>query len=164
MARRRITPEETAAYAASSQTSPCFICTLLRGEGTPHEVVYEDEYAIAFLSRFPTQLGYTLVAPKEHLEHVTGDFNPIEYLTLQRVVHLVGEAIRRAVPTERLYVLSLGSQQGNSHVHWHLVPLPPGVPYDEQQLAALEWEQAGVIELTDEERAELGRRIRSELR
>ena len=41
------------------------------------------------------------------------------------------------VPTERLYVLSLGSMQGNAHVHWHVAALPPGVPYAEQQYAAL---------------------------
>jgi hypothetical protein len=34
-------------------------------------------------------------------------------------------------------VLSLGSQQANRHVHWHLAPLPPGVPFEQQQLAAL---------------------------
>ena len=34
-----------------------------------------------------------------------------------------------AAPTERLYLLSLGSHQGNAHVHWHIAPLPPGVPY-----------------------------------
>ena len=41
------------------------------------------------------------------------------------------------VPTERLYLLALGSRQGNAHVHWHVAPLPPGVPYEKQQYAAL---------------------------
>ena len=50
-------------------------------------------------------------------------------------MHRAGVALSTAVPTERVYVLSLGSQQGNRHVHWHLVPLPPGVPYREQQTA-----------------------------
>jgi len=112
------------------------------------------------VNRYIAALSY---APKEHLEHVTGDFGEDEYADLQRVVHRVAEALRRAVPTERLYILSLGSQQGNRHVHWHLVPLPPGVPYEEQQLAALDWGRAGVIELTDEERAHLGARIRAEV-
>jgi diadenosine tetraphosphate (Ap4A) HIT family hydrolase len=49
---------------------------------------------------------------------------------------LLGSApLPGARPTERRYVLSLGSQQGNRHVHWHVVPLPPGVPYHEQQTA-----------------------------
>jgi len=67
------------------------------------------------------------------------------------------------VPTERLYLLSLGSYQGNRHVHWHVVPLPPGVPFEQQQLSALSWD-GGIIELSPQERNELADRIRAELR
>jgi diadenosine tetraphosphate (Ap4A) HIT family hydrolase len=136
----------------------CFICELL--DGNPefrHHVVYEDDHVIAFLQRFQTLYGYVLVAPKEHREQVTGDFRLDEYLALQAVLHRVGEAIRRAVPTERLYVLSLGSQEGNRHVHWHLAPLPPGVPFDDQQLAALDTDQG--LDLSEEEMQELAERI-----
>jgi len=41
------------------------------------------------------------------------------------------------VPTERMYSLSLGSRQGNAHLHWHIAPAAPGVPYDQQQYHAL---------------------------
>lgn len=61
--------------------------------------------------------GYTLVAPKEHREQVTGDLTLEEYVKLQSVLYRVAEAVRQVVPTERLYLLSLGSQQGNRHVH-----------------------------------------------
>ena len=136
----------------------CFICEML--EGNPayrHEIVYEDERTVAFLQRFQTLYGYVLVAPKEHREHVTGDFTLEEYLALQAVIRLVGEAIRRVVPTERLYVLSLGSFQANRHVHWHLAPLPPGVPFEKQQFAALDT-NVGLI-LSEDEMRELARRI-----
>jgi diadenosine tetraphosphate (Ap4A) HIT family hydrolase len=124
--------------------------------------VYEDERAIGFLNRFPTVLGQTIVAPREHREQVTGDFTEDEYVALQRVVHRVAESVRAAVPTERLYVLSLGSQAANSHVHWHLVPLPPGVPFEQQQLAALDWSD-GVLDRSEEEQARLAREIRANL-
>ena len=142
MRRRSFAADELAELVRRSQAGRCFLCAIARGDDVRHEVVYEDELAIAFLNRFPTQLGYTLVAPKEHREHVTADFPADEYVALQRVVHRLGEALRRVVPTERLYVLSLGRQHGNRHVHWHVVPLPPGVPYAEQQLAALDLERA----------------------
>jgi galactose-1-phosphate uridylyltransferase len=94
----------------------CFICELLAGNPEyAHHVVYEDEFAIAFLQRFQTLYGYVLVAPKEHREGVVDHFSQDEYAELQRVVHRVGRAVSRVVPTERLYVLSLGSAQGNSH-------------------------------------------------
>jgi diadenosine tetraphosphate (Ap4A) HIT family hydrolase len=137
----------------------CFICELLAGNPEyAHHVVYEDERAIGFLQRFQTLLGYVLVAPKEHREDVVRDFTPEEYLELQAVVHRVGRAICAAVPTERLYVLSLGSKQGNPHVHWHLAPLPPGVPFERQQLAALDTDLG--LDLSERELEQLAARIR----
>jgi diadenosine tetraphosphate (Ap4A) HIT family hydrolase len=54
--------------------------------------------------------------------------------------------------------LTYGSNQGNSHVHWHEVPLPPGVPYEEQQGAWASWSK-GVLEIPREEMAFLAERI-----
>jgi diadenosine tetraphosphate (Ap4A) HIT family hydrolase len=134
------------AYLADVR-STCFICELVAGR-RPHHVVYEDDFAIAFMNRYPTLRGQTIVASKEHREQVTGDFTEAEYLRLQSVVRRVGEAVRGAFPTERLYVLSLGSQDGNRHVHWHVAPLPPGVPFEEQQAEALR-AQDGVLDVSD---------------
>ena len=140
----------------------CFICEFLAGNPEfAHELVYEDEFSVAFLNKYPALYGYVLVAPREHREEVTGDFTPAEYLRLQEVVHRVGEAIRAVVPTERLYVVSLGSREGNAHVHWHLAPLPPGVPFEQQQLAALDTNAR--LELSAEERAELAQELQARL-
>lgn len=91
-----------------------------------------------------------------------------DYLALQTLVRAVGRALERTVPTERIYVSSLGSRPGNAHVHWHVVALPPGVPYGRQQLVALMHETQGVLDLTDDERVsmsnELSSRIATELR
>jgi diadenosine tetraphosphate (Ap4A) HIT family hydrolase len=139
----------------------CFICEMLAGNPEfRHHIVYEDELAVAFLNRYPPLYGYVIVAPRKHKEEVTGDFSPDEYLQLQEVVRRAGEAIRQVVPTERLYILSLGSQQGNRHVHWHLAPLPPGVPFDRQQLAAL---GADVLDLSAAEFEQLAVRLREAL-
>jgi diadenosine tetraphosphate (Ap4A) HIT family hydrolase len=140
----------------------CFICELIAGNPDfAHHVVYEDEVAVAFLNRYPSLYGHTLVAPRAHLEHVTADFSLDDYLALQAVVHRVGEALQAVVPTERLYVLSLGSEQGNRHVHWHLAPLPPGVPFEEQQLAALHTNL--VVDVSHEDLAALATRVREAL-
>ena len=65
---------------------------------------------------------------------------------------------RQVVPTERLYLLSLGSQQGNRHVHWHVAPLPPDVPFEQQQLAALNTDLC--LDLSEDEFADLAERLR----
>ena len=153
------------AYVQRVRTESCFVCAIVsRDPDFPdHHVFYEDDAAIAFLNGYPTQYGYTLVAPKDHREQVAGDFTLREYLRLQRVVHRVAEAVREEVGAERVYLLSLGSNEGNAHVHWHIVPLPPGTPYEEQQFAALMLERAGVLKIREEEMeflaARLGRRM-----
>jgi diadenosine tetraphosphate (Ap4A) HIT family hydrolase len=143
----------------------CFVCRLVEGDPTqpPHHVIWQNEEAIAFLDRFPTVYGYTLVAPIAHREQVSGDFSLQQYLSLQRVVHAVAEAVRLALKPERVYILSLGSQQANAHVHWHVVPCPPGVPLEEQQLGLLDKEKRGILRLDDEEGQALARRLRSQL-
>lgn len=141
----------------------CFICKLLAGtHGYEHTVIHETDNAIAFLNKFPTLFGYALVAPKAHLEQVTGSFSVEEYLELQEFIYRVSEAIQLVLKPERLYVLSLGSQAANSHVHWHLAPLPFGVPLEDQQFNALMHEN-GVIDTDEEELNTYARKLRETL-
>ena len=157
-------PFDVEGYVAGANSDrPCFICRIISGENTRHEVIYRDEDHIAFFNGFPTLVGYTLVAPVRHLEGVVGDFSEEEYLHLQRLIHRMGRAIAEVVPTERLYVLSLGSQQGNRHVHWHVAPLPPGVPYRDQQFSALMAEHQGYLDIPPEDSATLAESIRQAL-
>jgi diadenosine tetraphosphate (Ap4A) HIT family hydrolase len=119
---------------------PCFVCRMVKGDILfPENVIYEDERFLVFLDGYPRAYGYTLVAPKEHREQVTGDFTMEEYIALQRLVYRV-----------------------NSHVHWHVVPLPPGVPYEEQQGAWTSWSR-GVLEIPHQEMAALANRIGARL-
>jgi ATP adenylyltransferase len=149
------------AYHHRAQTGPCFICQIVaRHPEYPAHWVYEDERAIAFLDKYPALYGHTLVAPRAHREQITADFSLDEYLALQRVVYCVAEAIRQEVPIERTYVYAFGSNQGNAHVHWHVVPLPPGVPYRQQQIAAIRQDP---LRVPDEEQAALAARIRRRL-
>jgi diadenosine tetraphosphate (Ap4A) HIT family hydrolase len=120
-------PFDVDAYEQRSKEGPCFVCELVAGN-TPHQMIYEDQTAVVFLNKYPVLYGYTLVAPRDHREQATGDFTLDEYLALQQVIYHVAEALRHVVPTERIYILTLGSQQGNRHVHWHLAPLPPSLP------------------------------------
>jgi diadenosine tetraphosphate (Ap4A) HIT family hydrolase len=145
-----------------ARTEPCFICRIVaRDPDFPaHHIVYEDDIAIAFLDKYPKMYGYTLVAPRDHREQVTGDFTAEEYLALQRVVHRVAEAVRLEVGAARLYLISLGSNEGNSHVHWHIAPLPPGVPYERQQGEAL---RADPFDIPEEEQSSLAHRLRQRL-
>ena len=141
------------------RTQPCFVCRTLAGSNErPQHFVYEDDKAIALLDAYPWAYGYTLVTQKEHREQVTADFAVEEYLDLQRLVYRVTEAVREEVGAERVYLFTFGSNQGNAHVHWHVVPLPPGVPYEDQQGAWAGCSKA-VVKIPEEEMASLAARI-----
>ena len=129
-------------YVRRSRESPCFVC--------------------AFLARQPTLLGYCIVASKRHVEDWVHDLDDAEFLALQHVVRRVARAVAAVVPTERMYSLSLGSQQGNAHLHWHVAPLPPGVPYDQQQYYAL-MQENGILDVDDSTQATLAEAIGSHL-
>jgi diadenosine tetraphosphate (Ap4A) HIT family hydrolase len=131
-----------------------------RNPDYPAHVLFEDAVAIAFLDKYPPLYGHTLVAPREHIEQVTAGFALEGYLALQERVYLVAEAVRQEVAAERVYLYSFGSNQGNAHVHWHVAPLPPGVPYRQQQLVAIRQDP---LRIPEGERAALASRIRRRL-
>jgi diadenosine tetraphosphate (Ap4A) HIT family hydrolase len=157
----RTEPMDLAGYVERVRGRPCFICALLAGAPgfELEQVVFEDPEHVAFLDRYPTMPGKVLVAPKAHVEHVVRDLDAEAYLRLMAFVRRVALAVESVVPSERTYLLSLGSQQGNSHVHWHVAPLPPDTPYEEQQYYALMTEN-GRIPWSAAQAAELAERLR----
>jgi histidine triad (HIT) family protein/ATP adenylyltransferase len=150
------------AYVERAQSGPCFVCAIANGDirQPAQQVIFRDDRHIVFLPNFHVLFGHVLIAPIEHREAVAGDFSLDEYLALQTRIHQVARALAATVPTERVYILSLGSQQGNRHVHWHVAALPPGTPYDEQQFRALMVETKGVLALAPEEQGALADRLR----
>lgn len=149
------------AYMERARSGPCFVCAFLDGDpGYPHHTVYEDDDHVAFLDRWPTLPGKVLVAPKAHVEHVVRDLDEAAYTRIMLFVRKVALAVERTLGSERTYLYSLGSQEGNSHLHWHIATLPPGVPYEEQQFHVLMTEN-GVLDVPPGEMAGLAARLRA---
>ncbi|MFC1428529.1 HIT family protein [Streptacidiphilus sp. N1-12] len=154
-------PMDLDTYFAAAQQPGCFVCAFLAGDPEyQHETVYEDEDHIAFLDRWPTLPGKILVCPRAHLEHVVRDLTGPAYTRMMMVVRRVALGAEDVLGPERTYLMSFGSQQGNSHLHWHVACLPPGVPYLEQQFEALRFEN-GVLTPTPAETTELANRLRA---
>ncbi|MEU3739226.1 MULTISPECIES: HIT family protein [unclassified Streptomyces] len=148
-------------YMERARSGPCFVCAFVAGDpGYAHHTVYEDHAHVAFLDRWPTLPGKVLVAPKAHVEHVVRDLDEAAYTRIMLVVRKVALAVEQVLGAERTYLYSLGSQEGNSHLHWHIAALPPGVPYEEQQFHVLMTEN-GVLDAEPEELADLAARIRA---
>lgn len=160
MKRKRL-PVDVSGLVARSTSDDCFICECVRGNSEyRHVSVLETDDAVVFFDRYPTLFGRVMVAPKLHLEGVTSDFSLDDYLDLQRLIYRVAEGVRQVLQPERVYLLSLGSQAANFHVHWHVAPLPFGVPLEMQQFYALMHEH-GAVEVGESEQADYARRLRA---
>ena len=155
-------PFDLDTYIERIQKNPCFICEMAAGRLNGNYIIHQADDFIIFLNKYPVLYGYTLVAPVSHKEQVTGDFSLEEYLALQRIIYRTVEAVRKTVEAERVYILSLGSQQGNRHVHWHIAPLPYGIPFKQQQIEALKIEN-GILDIPDDEMENLARQIEQNL-
>jgi len=153
-------PMDAEAYQHRARQG-CFVCAFLAGHADyQHESVLEDDENIAFLDRWPTLPGKVLVAPKRHVEHIVRDLDDAAYARLMQFVRVVAQAVEAVLPVERTYLYTLGSQQGNAHLHWHVAALPPGVPYAEQQFHALMTEN-GVLASSAYDSADLACRLRA---
>ncbi len=149
------------AFLKRDRTGPCFVCQIVAcaPDASPH-IIYEDAVAIAFLDKYPPEYGWTLVAPRAHRTQVTGDFTVDEYLQLQHLVYRVSEAVRYEVNAERMYLCSLGRNQGNAHVHWHIAPVPQGMPFDEQGPDIF---RSSRLDISENEQAALATRLQQRL-
>jgi hypothetical protein len=107
-------PFDLDSYIQTIQRSPCFICELVTGRLNGNHIIQRNDAFIIFLNKYPVLYGHVLVAPIQHREQVTGDFHLGEYLALQEAVYRTAEAVRKTIASERIYILSLGSQQGNA--------------------------------------------------
>lgn len=156
-------PFDLDAYARDIAGKPCFICELVKGNPAfAHHVIWEDDATIIFLNKYPTLRGYALVCPKTHREDLAEDLSADDYLRLQAHVHRLSRALKQVFDAERIYVLSLGSRQANRHLHFHVAPLPKGVPLAEQQFHALMAEH-GVLQIPEDEMASMAREIAAAL-
>ena len=153
-------PFDVESYVRRTQIGTCFICEMLRDNPEyHHHRIYEDGEDVIFLSKYPTQPGYCLVCPKAHHIDIAEDLSSDAYLRLQSKVHQLSRALKKIFDAERIYVLSLGSNQGNAHLHWHVVPLPRNTPYDKQQYHALMAEN-GVLRFSEAELCDMADKIK----
>lgn len=147
-------------YHKRIRKNPCLFCSLASGaQKNPSEYfVYEDDFAAVILDRYPTQLGYCLVFPKVHYELVQLLDEQV-FLHLQSIVLLTVKAISFAIDVERIYTACLGSQLLTPHIHYHIAPIPHGLPLEKQQWNSMD-KSRGVIEYSPKVFNELANKIR----
>ena len=130
----------------------CIFCDILNGKRNGH-FLYEDNSHVAFLDKYPIDVGHSLVIPRSHHERIT-DMNYEDVGKIFSLVPKIANAILSATGAD---AFSLGQNNGRAakqiipHVHIHIIPRynSKGTVWTKRQIS------------TDDELKELAKNIRS---
>ena len=87
----------------------CIFCDILSGQREGH-FIYEDEYHVSILDKYPIDNGHSLVIPKEHYEKIT-DMKPDAVGELFSIVPKIASAILDATGAD---AFSIGQNNGRA--------------------------------------------------
>ena len=101
----------------------CLFCDILDGKKDGH-FLYEDDSHVAFLDKYPIDVGHSLVLPRKHHEKIT-DMTPEDVGSVFALVPKIAKAILDATNAD---AFSIGQNNGRAakqiipHVHIHIIP------------------------------------------
>jgi len=128
---------------------------IVRKEAPAH-IVYEDEKTLAFLSTGANAPGHTLVIPKTPVRNVF-DADPETFAAVMETARKIAPAIRDAVGARGVHINSNHEPEAGQevfHLHVHIIPRVRRESFD------FCWPR---LSPSDEERAEVAERIRTQL-
>jgi len=133
-------------------TVNCIFCDILDGKRVGH-ILYEDDLHIAFLDKYPIDIGHSLIIPKKHYEKIT-DMDSKDVGNIFAIAPKIAKAILNATDAS---AFSLGQNNGRAakqivpHVHIHIIPRynGKGTVWTKRQIS------------NDDELIELAKKIRS---
>ena len=105
----------------------CQFCRIAQKD-LPAEILYEDEWLMAFVPLNPVSKGHTLLIPKAYIE----TFLDMEYPLIQHFSVVLKDlscrlsAENQAAGINLLHASGREAQQSVFHVHFHIVPRYPG--------------------------------------
>ena len=129
----------------------CLFCDILDGKKDGH-FLYEDNSHVAFLDKYPIDVGHSLVLPRKHHEKIT-DMTTKDVGNIFSIVPKIAKAILEATSAD---AFSIGQNNGKAakqivpHVHIHIIPRynNKGTVWTKRQISS------------DEELSELAKKIR----
>jgi len=121
--------------AVTISNDPCLLCELAAHRDDPGDtwVLSEDRWFAGVLPGYEAP-GWVVCGMRRHGEG-PDSMNPVEAAEFGVVVQRVSAAIREATGAERIYLIAFGEHF--PHLHFMLVPRPPGGPDDPRGVAHL---------------------------
>ena len=101
----------------------CIFCKILAKQ-IPCALVFEDEYACAFLDIAPFEKGHTLVIPRFHAERLV-DLPADWLLRLMPAVQKTAAILLQRLPCDGFNLLQSNGRCATQivpHVHFHVIP------------------------------------------
>ncbi|NDB47050.1 MAG: HIT family protein [Nitrososphaeria archaeon] len=101
----------------------CIFCDIISKNREGH-FIYEDDFHVAFLDKYPIDKGHVLVVPKIHHEKIT-DMEEKNVGELFSVIPKIAKAIMKSTGA---IAFSLAQNNGRAakqiipHVHVHIIP------------------------------------------
>ncbi|MEK7076814.1 MAG: HIT family protein [Patescibacteria group bacterium] len=90
----------------------------------PADIVYEDEYTIAFLDVKPINSGHTLVAPKKFVRNIF-DADEKTFIAVMRTAKKISIALRETLDAEGVNIgINNESAAGQIVFHFHVHVIP----------------------------------------
>ena len=129
----------------------CIFCDIMDGKRDGH-ILYEDESHVAFLDKYPIDVGHSLVIPRKHHERIT-DMGAEDVGHLFSIVPKIASAILTATGAD---AFSLAQNNGRAakqivpHVHIHIIPRynSKGTVWTKRQISS----DAELLELSEKTR------------
>jgi len=101
----------------------CIFCDILNGKINGH-FLYEDDSHVAFLDKYPIDVGHSLIIPRKHHERITD----MESQNVGNIFSLVPKIAKAILDVTGADAFSLGQNNGKAakqiipHVHVHIIP------------------------------------------
>lgn len=130
------------------------IFTKIINREIPGHFIYEDEYCVAILDKFPAVKGQSLIIPKKDVDYAF-DLDDETYIHLFQVAKKVGKASDKALDAERTCLVVEGFDV--PHVHIKIYPMqdtkkalgaimPEGAEASDEELAIVATQIQAAIE------------------
>ena len=103
--------------------SDCIFCSIIEGS-IPAFIIYEDDYYLAILDRYPSAKGHALIMPKRHVADIYG-LNADEAANLMSIAQKVSAKMKDVLGMDGLNLLQNNGKAAGQvigHFHLHLIP------------------------------------------
>lgn len=101
-------------------------CQLCSAINEKYRLVAENQHAFSIVIKEPLLDGHCLVLPKRHITRLE-DLTPEESKDLHQLASQIREKIELVFGSSSLLALNGKKVATQAHIHYQVMPLPPGV-------------------------------------